>query len=467
MLCDVIVSNACMCNPPLSLSFFTEYFIMSILLSTSLILFTQATAYEDARGFSKEKFGTTFEAIWRHSIPASHTLVFHYTSYSLALIGRKSGILAQARFGGVPLSLRQPHATMENDFDVFDMDLDMVSDTRTSASKKESASTNRKNSISTPPLVKKFPHEEVLVLSLPRHLLDPLPGYEEDDGLCMISADVLNALRPTSFTAVVDSQPWLDGLVMLPPQCILRSFLIMELPARASQSVDVLLSSIRKESRAHSSSSSSRSYSSDSTSSMSEPTYGHLLLHDSMMDSGSAIIGGGGGRSTSGDGVHHEVLNSLHALELGRESSASTSSTSIANNKNRVQHPTELVSIEEYIQVMTRIRQSAKEKRLVPLYHYTSPNVASLILKGGLRMSTQGQGDGGVYVSTLGPASYGLGSDEYEGNIIKDCFGVERFEEYIGKGKLDVIIIYGCAPDVLQQVKYSTYDHCPHLLSFL
>jgi hypothetical protein len=67
-------------------------------------------------------------------------------------------------------------------------------------------------------------------------------------------------------------------------------------------------------------------------------------------------------------------------------------------------------------------------------------------------MSTQGQGDGGVYVSTLGPASYGLGTDDYEVNIIKDCFGVERIEEYKGKGKLDVVIIYGCEGAVLQQV---------------
>jgi hypothetical protein len=72
------------------------------------------------------------------------------------------------------------------------------------------------------------------------------------------------------------------------------------------------------------------------------------------------------------------------------------------------------------------------------------------------RMSTQGQGDGGVYVSTQGPASYDLGSDEYEDNIIKDCFGVERIDEYRGKGKLDVIIVYGCAPDILQQVLRTT-----------
>jgi hypothetical protein len=36
-------------------------------------------------------------------------------------------------------------------------------------------------------------------------------------------------------------------------------------------------------------------------------------------------------------------------------------------------------------------------------------------------------------------------------NIIKDCFGVERLDEYIGKGALDVVIVYGCEPDALTQ----------------
>jgi hypothetical protein len=81
--------------------------------------------------------------------------------------------------------------------------------------------------------------------------------------------------------------------------------------------------------------------------------------------------------------------------------------------------------------------------------------VAPLILAGGLRMSRQGQGDGGVYFSTLGPCSYGLGRSEeateaYEDSIIKDCFGIERLHEYKGQGKLDVVIIYAISPLALQ-----------------
>jgi hypothetical protein len=61
-------------------------------------------------------------------------------------------------------------------------------------------------------------------------------------------------------------------------------------------------------------------------------------------------------------------------------------------------------------------------------------------------MSTQGQGDGGVYFSMQGPCLYGLGTDRYEENIIVDCFGAGRLEEYRGKGKLDLCIVYGAEP---------------------
>ena len=104
-----------------------------------------------------------------------------------------------------------------------------------------------------------------------------------------------------------------------------------------------------------------------------------------------------------------------------------------------------------FFDTMTDVRETCQRCKLVPLYHFTSPPVAPSILKGGLRMSTQGQGDGGVYFSTLGPASYNLGSSEYEDNVIVDCFGKERLEEYRGQHKLDVCLVYGVEPSVLQQ----------------
>jgi hypothetical protein len=59
--------------------------------------------------------------------------------------------------------------------------------------------------------------------------------------------------------------------------------------------------------------------------------------------------------------------------------------------------------------------------------------------------------DGGVYFSTLGPAAYDLGSAEFEENIIVDCFGVERLEEYRGKAMLDLCFVYGAEPGMLSQ----------------
>ena len=50
----------------------------------------------------------------------------------------------------------------------------------------------------------------------------------------------------------------------------------------------------------------------------------------------------------------------------------------------------------EYTEMLAAKRRECSKEGTVPLYHYTSPSIAHLVLSGGLRMSTQGQGDGGV-----------------------------------------------------------------------
>jgi hypothetical protein len=162
----------------------------------------KVTQYEDATQYDKTKFNTVFDSIWLHDIPASDALVFYYTSVVQAKRARKSGLPALKRFNGIPFTLRRPHLTTKNDFDVFGSPKHF---------KKQS-----------------YPQQELLALSLPRRFLDPLPGFEEDEGLCLLSAEVLKALRPSSFSGVVDSHPWLNLLSLLPPHCILRSFLVME-----------------------------------------------------------------------------------------------------------------------------------------------------------------------------------------------------------------------------------------------
>jgi len=91
--------------------------------------------------------------------------------------------------------------------------------------------------------------------------------------------------------------------------------------------------------------------------------------------------------------------------------------------RSRSQEATAPPDCKAFVAVMASVREECSKQGLAPLYHYTLPPVAPFILKGGFRMSTQGQGDRGVYFSTLGPASYGLGTPDYEKNIIIDCFG--------------------------------------------
>jgi len=58
------------------------------------------------------------------------------------------------------------------------------------------------------------------------------------------------------------------------------------------------------------------------------------------------------------------------------------------------------------------------------------------------------RGNTGSYVLLV---SYELGDPAYEENIIVDCFGKERLEEYRGKHKLDVMFVYGAHPNILEQ----------------
>jgi hypothetical protein len=298
--------------------------------------------------------------------------LFYYTTFEQGKLDRKSGIPSRVKFDGIPFTLRAPHDCGASEFDVFGS-VNNIKERRSKSSSASSAiGAGGKRDSDTTSKQKKFPNEFLFVISLPKHFLQPLKGYEDDEGLFMVSSQVLSALKPQQFTGVVDGKPWADKVVLLQPHCILRSFLI--LPVEDTKAV------IEYE----------------------------MNLYDDKE-------------------VVYDKLEPLQSSII------------------------EIKTIEAYTERMRFLRKEASSSNLIPLYHYTSPTVAPLILRGGLRMSTQGQGDGGVYVSTQGPASYGLGTSEYEVNIIKDCFGVERVNEYLGKGNLDVIIIYGCTAAVLEQ----------------
>ena len=52
---------------------------------------------------------------------------------------------------------------------------------------------------------------------------------------------------------------------------------------------------------------------------------------------------------------------------------------------------------------MADIRARYDANGWVAVYHYTAPFLGPLIAETGFRMSTQGQGDGGVYFPPAGP----------------------------------------------------------------
>lgn len=99
----------------------------------------------------------------------------------------------------------------------------------------------------------------------------------------------------------------------------------------------------------------------------------------------------------------------------------------------------------------------------VIVYHYTTPQAVPLIAKSGLRMSApkifRGRASGGgVYFSSLGPCSYGLGGPEhsatgelhaYQEALVKDCFGVHRMHEFKGTSKLAAVLVYALPASVL------------------
>jgi len=144
-----------------------------------------------------------------------------------------------------------------------------------------------------------------------------------------------------------------------------------------------------------------------------------------------------------------DVEPGLPLTENAKHTLASTKSLVEDINRNLLISPK---SCAEYAKRMVVLRQRAEEIGLVPVYHYTAASSGPAISSSGFRMSTQGQGDGGVYFSMLGPCAYKFGTDLYEAKLIASCFGSSRVDEYKGKHKLDCVLVYGVDPLILSDV---------------
>eukprot|EP00615_Pteridomonas_danica_P006003 CAMPEP_0114330758 /NCGR_PEP_ID=MMETSP0101-20121206/1966_1 /TAXON_ID=38822 ORGANISM="Pteridomonas danica, Strain PT" /NCGR_SAMPLE_ID=MMETSP0101 /ASSEMBLY_ACC=CAM_ASM_000211 /LENGTH=748 /DNA_ID=CAMNT_0001460879 /DNA_START=458 /DNA_END=2704 /DNA_ORIENTATION=+ len=557
-----------------------------------------ASGLEYAVGFSAEKFATTFDAVSHTVVPASHTLVFHYTTVFGARRALKSGIPAHSKVGGVLVSDKRPHELSRYDvifFTKFASFTHKKKEPPSSPPTTAAAAAKNRLSLSIPTSPSPFPSasasvandkndknvtnelekdneeddddeeehkfEAVLAISIPTRILQCIKtnkfetGEEEGpeeryrnlstkaNGLYYIPSELLNALRPTSFTNVIDPAPWADGLVLLSPTPIIRgyqikkyihhyglfdlnkdgiirkekwlgkdfasdvvhfsllnqkrqdSFLEMSIPLGISlddtntpSTAATTLTTTNTAPNSVNGVTPSSALTTPSSSMSSLDKKGYSKSADSVLTSSSSP------NSTNhhstmkpmktkntltqfDENVSHsssEIADSSPSIKPIGEKDTSTNSDTmstpfippsirkkmtlfrqgVVTQKNIVVERPELLT--DYISRMRTIRRRCAASDKVPLYHYTQLSVAQLILKTGLRMSRQGQGDGGVYFSTLGPCSYGLGSSElgsnevYEEMIIKDCFGVERMDEYKGKDKLDVVIVYGISPLALQ-----------------
>jgi len=371
------------------------------------VIQSNAEKFEWAVSFNAEKFRTTFVSINERFVPTANVLLFHYTSSHLAKVAMRSGLSALVKFNGIPFTLHHPHQTNDNDKQVFGNQQQ-----KQQQSSSSSSSTSLQHEYDVEKYNNVFPNEVLLVLSLPRTLLRPLKGYENEDYLYCIQDCILSAMRSLHPSNIVDVKPWVDGISLLPPTCILRAYSLIDLEEEKEESLSVVNRN-------------SQGFSMQGlhlASRLSEVT--EYSRRSSFINNQSWI---------------HDVpliQKNIHHHHHHEQQS---------NQINKVNY------VEDFLEKMIPMRAQANKHNLIPLYHYTSPSLLNLIKKTGLRMSSQGQGDGGVYFSTRGPLSYDLGKPEYETNIIKDCFGIERVDEYLGKGKLDGVIVYGCEPNVLVQ----------------
>jgi hypothetical protein len=125
----------------------------------------------------------------------------------------KSGLPAHEAIDGFPVTFRRPHDLTAADLDVF---------TRAE---------------SFPPFensLRPRPFEAVIVLSLPKKLLHPIPGVETDPCLRRLPSSLLAALRPPSFAAAVDAKPWEKGALLLPTEAVLRVYQLTSTECLAS-----------------------------------------------------------------------------------------------------------------------------------------------------------------------------------------------------------------------------------------
>jgi len=121
------------------------------------------------------------------------------------------------------------------------------------------------------------------------------------------------------------------------------------------------------------------------------------------------------------------------------------------STSHKARTPIELKTCKEYLGRMAEVRDECDKCGLVPMYYYTKPRTANIIAHYGFPHSTTSSKDSGIHFTALSPASYDVGSYEYEDNLILDMLGHDGLVESQGAHKFDVCIVYAAEPRVLRQ----------------
>jgi len=117
----------------------------------------------------------------------------------------------------------------------------------------------------------------------------------------------------------------------------------------------------------------------------------------------------------------------------------------------QVRTPIVVKTVDEYLGRMAEVREECEKRGLVPVYYYTVPVAANMIAHSGFRYLSATSKDGGINFTTLSPASYDVGTFEYEANLIIDMLGPDNLEDIRGTHKLDVCFVYAVDPRILRQ----------------
>jgi len=106
--------------------------------------------------------------------------------------------------------------------------------------------------------------------------------------------------------------------------------------------------------------------------------------------------------------------------------------------------------LSEYMSTLTYVHEACVKLHLVPLYCYTSRSSMEGKLARGFALSPVDQKDVGLFFTPQSPSSLGLDTPSYESNVIKLIYGEDCIDEFLGKGYVDLLIVYGAEPSCIE-----------------